>query len=79
VLAFAPLLGLVPSVAVTLQHLAASMGMWFVCGWSVFAQGIWMFANRRYFTFKATNIGNCCATKAETGSIPPAHPAGGPQ
>ena len=61
VLALAPLLGLVPSVAVTLQHLVASTEMWLVCGWSVVAQIIWMFANRRHFTFKATNIGRCCA------------------
>jgi len=60
VLALAPLLGLLPSVAVTLQHLAASTEMWLVCGWSVHAQIIWMFANRRHFTFKATNIGRRC-------------------
>jgi hypothetical protein len=56
VLALAPLLGLVPSVAVTFQHLAASTETWLVCGWSVVVQVIWLFANRRYFTFKATNI-----------------------
>jgi len=61
ILALAPLLGLVPSVAVTLQPLAASTEMWLVCGWSVVVQIIWMFANRRHFTFKATNIGRCCA------------------
>jgi hypothetical protein len=52
VLALAPLLGLVPSVAVTLQHL---------CAWSVVVQIIWMIANHQHFTFKATNIGRCCA------------------
>ena len=76
VLALAPLLGLVPSVAVTLQHLAASTEMWLVCGWSVVVQIIWMFANRRYFTFKATNIGRCCAKQTETETIHPAHQAG---
>ena len=76
VLALAPLLGLVPSVAVTLQHLAASMEMWLVCGWSVVVQTIWMFAHRRYFTFKATNIGRCCAKQTETETVHPAHPAG---
>ena len=65
VLALAPLLGLVPSVVVTLQHLAASTGMWLVCSWSVVAQIIWLFANRRYFTFKATHIGRCCAKQTE--------------
>ncbi len=77
VLALAPLLGLVPSVAVTLHHLAASTEMWLVCGWSVVVQIIWMFANRRYFTFKATNIGRCCAKQTETETVHPAHPAGG--
>ena len=56
VLAFAPLLGLVPSVAATFQHLAAPTDTWLVCGWSVVVQVIWLFAHRRYFTFKATNI-----------------------
>jgi hypothetical protein len=53
-------------VAVTPRHLAASTDMWFVCGWSVVAQCIWLFANRRYFTFKATNIGRRCAKQTET-------------
>jgi hypothetical protein len=76
VLALAPLLGLVPSVAVTLHHLAVSTGIGLLCGWSVVVQTIWMFANRRYFTFKATNIGRCCAKQAETETVHPAHPAG---
>ncbi len=76
VLSLAPLLGLVPSVAMTLQHLAASTDLWLVCSWSVFAQSIWLFANRRYFTLKATNIGRCCAKPTETETVYPAHPAG---
>jgi hypothetical protein len=76
VLAIAPLLGLVPSVAMTLQHLAASTATWLVCGWSVVAQVIWIFANRQYFTFKSTNIGRCCAKPTETDTVRPAHPAG---
>jgi hypothetical protein len=73
-LALAPLLGLVPPVAVTLQHLADSMQMWPISGWSVGAQIIWFFANRRHFTFKATHIG-CCDTQAETAKAHPAHSA----
>jgi len=73
VLALAPLLGLVPSVAVTLQHLAASTEMLLVCGWSVVVQIIWMFANRRYFTFKATNIGGGGAKQTESETVHPAH------
>ncbi len=65
-LALAPLFGLVPSVAVTLQHLADSTGTWLICGWSVVAQIVWMFANRRHFTFKATNIVRCYAKQTET-------------
>jgi hypothetical protein len=76
VLALAPLLGLTPSVAVTLHHLAASTEMWLVCGWSVVVQIIWFFANRRYFTFKATNIGRCCANQAATETVHPVHSAG---
>ena len=76
VLALAPLLGLVPSVAVTLHHLAASRESWLVCGWSVVVQIIWMFANRRYFTFKATNIGRGGAKQTGTETVRPARPAG---
>jgi hypothetical protein len=73
VLSLSPLLGLVPSVAETLQHLAASSEMWLVCGWSVVVQAIWMFANRRYFTLKATNICPRCAKQTETETVHPAH------
>jgi len=73
VLAFAPLLGLVPSVAVTLQRLEAWTTISLFCIWSVVVQVLWLFANLRYFTFKSTNIGRGCAKP--TKAVHPAHPA----
>jgi hypothetical protein len=37
---------------------------------------IWSFANRRYFTFKATNISRRCAKQTETETVHPAQSAG---
>jgi hypothetical protein len=71
VLSLAPLLGLVPAVAVTLQHLVGSTGMWFACGWSVGLQVIWLFAKHRHFTFKGTHIGRCCENQTQTEKVYP--------
>jgi hypothetical protein len=70
VLALAPLLGLIPPVAVTFQHLAISTNMWPICGLTVALQVIWLFSNHRYFTFKGTHIG-CCNKQVETEKVYP--------